>query len=94
MLPKYMRLKSLLWPLNRAKNSLQSLWQKLDYYQVIKMKCSKDAAILKNFVENDYMFDFLVGLNLEFDQVWIKIPTKEGIPSLKETISLIYVEEN
>lgn len=75
-------------------NFLQSLWQELDHYQVIKMKCSKDAAILKNYIGKDRMYDFLARLNPKFDQVRIQILGKEDIPSLEEVISLIHVEEN
>ena len=48
-------------------NQLKSLWQELDHYRVIKTKCPEDAAVLKNFIEQDRVYDFLVGLNPEFD---------------------------
>ena len=50
-------------------NILQNLWQELDHYQCIEMKCSEDAAILKRFVEKDRIYTFLAGLNAEFDAV-------------------------
>ncbi|KAK2975146.1 hypothetical protein RJ640_010826 [Escallonia rubra] len=43
----------------------------------IEMKCSDDAAVLKNFIEKDQTYDFLAGLNIEFDQVRIQILGKE-----------------
>ena len=46
---------------------LQTLWQELDHYQCIQMKFNEDAAIQKMFVENERTYDFLAGLNLEFD---------------------------
>ena len=46
-------------------NQLKSLWQELDHYRVIKTKCPEDAAILKDFIEQDRVYDFLVGLNPE-----------------------------
>ena len=75
-------------------NSLQSLWQELDHYQCIKTKCSEDAAILKSFIEKDRVYDFLAGLNVEFDQVRVQILGKDEIPTLNETISLIRAEES
>ncbi|KAL6331497.1 hypothetical protein AAG906_011437 [Vitis piasezkii] len=39
-----------------------------DAAQVYEIKCSEDTAILKNFIEKDQVYDFLVGLNPEFDQ--------------------------
>ena len=32
-------------------NLLKNLWQEMDYYRCIEMKCSDDAAALKNFIE-------------------------------------------
>ena len=39
-------------------NLLQNLCQELDHYQVFKMKCPKDATILKNFIENNCVYVF------------------------------------
>ena len=50
-------------------NQLKYLWQELDYYRVIKTKYPRDAAVLKDFIEQDRVYDFLIGLNLEFDRV-------------------------
>lgn len=44
-------------------NQMKSLWHELDHYWVIKTKCPEDAAILKDFIEQDRVYDFLVGLN-------------------------------
>ena len=52
-------------------NQLKTLWQELDHYKVIKTKCLKDAAVLKDFIEQDKVYDFLVRLYPEFDQVRI-----------------------
>ena len=52
-------------------NQLKTLWLELDHYRVIKTKCTEDAAVLKDFIEQDRVYDFLVGLNPEFDQVQI-----------------------
>ncbi|RVW35301.1 hypothetical protein CK203_098678 [Vitis vinifera] len=62
--------------------------KELDHYRVSEMKCLKDIAVLKNFIEKDRVYDFLAGLNPEFDQVRVQILGKE------ETISLIRVEES
>ncbi|RVW46161.1 Retrovirus-related Pol polyprotein from transposon RE1 [Vitis vinifera] len=47
--------------------------------KVIKTKCPEDAAILKDFIEQDRVYDFLVGLNPEFDQVRIQILGKQEL---------------
>ena len=54
-------------------NQLKTLWQELDHYRVIKIKCLEDAAVLNDFIEQDRVYDFLVGLNPKFDQVRIQI---------------------
>lgn len=48
-------------------NQLKSLWLELDHYRVIKTKYPDDAEALKHFIEQDRVYDFLFGLNLEFD---------------------------
>ena len=75
-------------------NLLQNLWQELDHYRCIKTKCADDAVILKKFIEKDRVYDFLAGLNIEFDQVRVQILSKEELPPLNEVISLIRAEES
>ena len=36
-------------------NWLQNLWQELDHYRVIETKCAVDAAVLKNYIEEDWV---------------------------------------
>ena len=62
-------------------NQLKSLWMELDHYRVIKARCLEDSTILKEYIEQDRVYDFLVGLNSEYDQVRIQIletPTTES----------------
>ncbi|XP_059444961.1 uncharacterized protein LOC132176698 isoform X2 [Corylus avellana] len=75
-------------------NQLKSLWQELDHYRVIKTKCPEDAAVLKDFIEQDRVYDFLVGLNPEFDQVRIQILGKQEVPCFNEVVALIRGEES
>ena len=79
--------------ITKYSNALQSLWQELDHYQCLKMRCSEDAALHKRFVEKERTYDLLVGLNMEFDAVKVQILGKEELPSLNEVISLIRAEE-
>ncbi|KAJ1377738.1 Retrotransposon gag domain [Sesbania bispinosa] len=53
-------------------NQLKSLWMELDHYRVIKAKCTEDSALLKEYIEQDRVYDFLVGLNPEVDQLGFK----------------------
>ena len=72
-------------------NILNGLWLELDYYQSIKMKCSEDTAMLLKFVERERIYEFLAGLNAEFDQVRVQVLGKEEVPSLSEVFSIIRV---
>lgn len=75
-------------------NQLKSLWMELDHYRVIKAKCSEDSTILKEYIEQDRVYDFLVGLNPEYDQVRIQILGKEKVPGLNEVVAIIQSEES
>ena len=75
-------------------NQLKSLWQELDHYRVIKTKCPEDAAVLKDFIEQDRIYDFLVGLNPEFDQVRIQILGKQEIPCFNEVVAIVRSEKS
>ena len=61
---------------------------------MIKTKCPDDAAVLKDFIEQDRVYDFLVGLNLEFDQVRIQILGKLEVPCFNKIVALIRSEES
>jgi len=50
-------------------NQLKCLWIELDHYGVIKATCSEDSTILKEYIEQDRVYEFLVGLNLEYEHV-------------------------
>ena len=61
---------------------------------MIKTKCREDAAVLKDFIEQYRVYDFLVGLNPEFDQVRIQILGKLEVPCFNEVVRLIRGEES
>ena len=75
-------------------NQLKTLWQELDHYRVIKIKCLEGAIVLKDFIEQDRVYDFLIGLNLEFDQVQIQILGKQKVLCFNEVVALIRGEES
>ena len=57
------------------------------------MECSKDATIYQEFLEKERLFDFLAGLNGEFDQVRVQILGRDPLPSLNEAFSIVRGEE-
>ncbi|KAI9196243.1 hypothetical protein LWI28_022206 [Acer negundo] len=73
---------------------LKGKGKELDHYRCIAMKCSDDAATLKNVMEQDQVYDFLAGLNVYFDQVRVQILGKDELPSLNSAISMVRAEES
>ena len=57
------------------------------------MMCSEDAALLKRFVEKEKIFKFIPGLNMEYDQKQSQVLGKDELPSLNETIFMIWEKE-
>ncbi|RDY10159.1 hypothetical protein CR513_05362, partial [Mucuna pruriens] len=53
----------------------------------------EDATILKEFIEQEKVYDFLVGLNFEFDKVKIQIFGKQTIPCFNEVVAILQSEE-
>lgn len=70
-------------------NQLKSLWIELDLYRLIKAKCSEDSAILKEYIEQDRVYAFLVGLNSEFDHVRVQILGKDKVAGINEVVAII-----
>lgn len=58
-----------------------------------KWAVARILQILKWFMEKDGIYNFLAGLNVEFDAVRVHILGKEDMSSLNETISIIRAEE-
>ena len=49
--------------------------------------------MLQKFVEREMIFEFLIGLNVEFDQVRVSVLGKESSPILNEVFSIIWAEK-
>ena len=75
-------------------NELKGLWQELDHYRQIEIKCTDDAATLKKITECDRTYDFLAGINQEFDQVKVQILCNGTFPALDTVISIVLAEES
>ena len=44
------------WSVTEYSNILKNLWQGMDHYQGIQMKCGKEATMLKRFVKKERIF--------------------------------------
>ena len=51
----------------------QRLWSELDFYRPFKASYASDAAEFKKFTDEERIFDFLGGLNEEFDPIKVQI---------------------
>ena len=74
-------------------NLLNGLWLEIDHYQDLKMKCVDDTQTFLNFIESSKIFEFLAGLNAEFDPMRVQILGKERLPSLNEVFSIVRVRK-
>ncbi|KAK6927393.1 Retrotransposon Copia-like, N-terminal [Dillenia turbinata] len=60
---------------------LSGLWQELDYYQDFQAVCPEDATKFQKLVEKERIYDFLAGLNMEYDQIRVQVLEKAGLVS-------------
>lgn len=73
---------------------MRALWLEIDHNLNIQMKCAEDTKTLRNHMERDRIFEFLVGLNANFDQIRVQILGKKWLPSLNEVFSTVRGEES
>lgn len=52
-------------------SELQTLWHELDCYQNFQVDCAVDSTKFKKLVNKERVYDFLVGLNLEYHPIRI-----------------------
>ena len=48
-------------------SSLRKIWDELDHYTIYRLVFVKDTTEYKKHVESIQIFEFLVGLNLEYE---------------------------
>ena len=57
------------------------------------MTCSADAAVQKKEIEEDRLYDFLVGLDPSLDQVQSQVLAQDPLPSVRNAFALVRREE-
>ena len=75
-------------------NSLKRLWQDLDLFNDYEWKSSEDCKHFKKTVEDNHIFKFLIGLNMEFDEVRGRIIGRQPLPSIGEVFSEVRREKS
>ena len=68
-------------------NSLKRLWQDLNLYNDYEWKSPDDCNHYKKTMEDNRIFKFLTGLNVEFDEVGGRIIGRQPLPSIGEVFS-------
>lgn len=66
----------------------------LDHYRVIKTGCITYATKLREYIEQDRVYNFLVGLNFDFDHVRVYILGKEKVTNINDAVSIVRSEES
>ncbi|XP_073041799.1 uncharacterized protein [Primulina eburnea] len=75
-------------------NSLKRIWQDLDLFDAYEWKNVEDGHHHKKTMEDDHIFKFLVGLNVEFNEVRGRIIGRRPLPPLGEVFSEVRREES
>lgn len=70
------------------------MWQELDYYQNFHAVCSQDATIFRQMVSKERVYDFLAGLNIEYDQIRVQILGCDPFPTVREAYAYVQQEES
>ena len=68
---------------------LKGFLLKLDLYQNLEMETATDIKKLKEIMEQERVFQFLVGINPKFDQASVQLLGKEPFLSMDEAFALV-----
>ncbi|RVW63732.1 hypothetical protein CK203_052770 [Vitis vinifera] len=75
-------------------NSLKRIWQDLDLFNTYEWKSAENRCHHKTTMEDNRIFKFLAGLNVEFDEVSGRIIGRQPMPSIGEVFSKVRREES
>ncbi|XP_059665247.1 DNA polymerase I A, chloroplastic/mitochondrial-like isoform X2 [Cornus florida] len=75
-------------------NSLKRPWQDFDLFNDYEWKSPEDCDHNKRMVENNRIYKFLAGLNVEFDEVRGRIIGQQPLPSIGEVFTEVRCEES
>lgn len=74
--------------------ALQSMWEELDHYETYRPACSQDVVAYNAKVKRTHIFEFLTGLNAEFELVRVHILSRDTLPSLNEIYAFVQSEDS
>ncbi|XP_043697057.1 uncharacterized protein LOC122647814 [Telopea speciosissima] len=73
---------------------LRSLWQQLDHYTDYQPTNPTDIAAYRKHVDKIRVYDFLAGLNMEYDQIRVQVLSRIAFPTLEQSYALVHTEES
>ncbi|GAV78037.1 hypothetical protein CFOL_v3_21505 [Cephalotus follicularis] len=74
-------------------STLKELWHELNYYGPFNAINPIDAVTFQERQDNHHLFDFLAGLNVEFEPIRAQMLSTKPLPSLKDAFSSIHSED-
>lgn len=66
--------------------NLRQMWDEMDHYRTFHPKCSDDIVAYAKHVEEFRIYELLVGLHLDFEQIQVNILAKVLLLSLNEVL--------
>lgn len=94
-------IKTKLWELKQGSRSpsdyyleKESIWQVLDLNTDEEWRCADDAAQFHKQVEKEHLFEFLTGLNSDFDDVRGQILSLEPLLSIRKAFAIVRRESS
>ncbi|KAL4375780.1 hypothetical protein GQ457_02G025030 [Hibiscus cannabinus] len=81
-------------PVTQYFGVLTRFWQQTDMYELNEWTCAADIAFYKKLTNQKRVFQFLSGLNKEFDDARRRILATKPLPSVHEVFSEIRREES
>ncbi|GAV72657.1 UBN2_3 domain-containing protein [Cephalotus follicularis] len=74
-------------------SNLSHLWQQLDAYRTHRPSILTELVTFQKDIEKEKVYDFLAGLNPDYDQVRVQVLGRDPFPTLEEVYNLIQHEE-
>ncbi|GAV86514.1 UBN2_3 domain-containing protein [Cephalotus follicularis] len=74
-------------------SNLSHLWQQLDAYRTHRPSIPTELVTFQKDIEKERVYDFLAGLNPDYDKVRVQVLCKDPFPTLEEAYNLIQHEE-
>lgn len=70
------------------------MWEELNHYETYNPVYQKDTVAYEEKIERTRIFEFLTGLNFNFELIRVNILSKDNLPSLLKVYTFAQSEEN